>query len=160
MKRGRKSAEKALFGSVAMLQKKCPNCKCVSFIIDGKFSCCDELCEEPETITLKRISAAESRRSVLSKKVKDAILEQQNNCCIYCNRPLWGYEYNRETNKRRKVKTHFDHLVPWSFSGNNDEINIVAACERCNLIKSDMYFATLDQAKLYIIRKRENDKWK
>lgn len=59
------------------------------------------------------------------------ILALQNNRCIYCNR--------RFTNEIRYTA---DHLLPVADGGTNWALNIVMACSRCNLRRSDIPFRT------------------
>lgn len=48
--------------------------------------------------------------------------------CFYCGIPLCGPHH---------AKSHVDHLVPVSRGGTDDPVNLVKACERCNLAKGD-----------------------
>ncbi|MFD0824421.1 HNH endonuclease domain-containing protein [Neobacillus sp. M.A.Huq-85] len=39
--------------------------------------------------------------------------------------------------KKEKRNTHVDHFIPWSFIQNDNLWNLVIACQKCNLQKSD-----------------------
>lgn len=62
-----------------------------------------------------------------------AILERDDYTCQYCfHRP----KYLRTWNYRRWRGTlHVDHVYPVSRGGSNSPMNLVTACEACNLAK-------------------------
>jgi hypothetical protein len=43
-----------------------------------------------------------------------------------------------------------DHVMPWAYRPNNSPSNLVAACMRCNLIASDLVFASFEARRAYI----------
>jgi hypothetical protein len=43
-----------------------------------------------------------------------------------------------------------DHVMPWAYRPNNSPSNLVAACMRCNLIASDLVFASFEAERAYI----------
>lgn len=45
-----------------------------------------------------------------------------------------------------------DHVMPWAYRPNNSPSNLVAACMRCNLIASDLVFASFEAKRAYIAR--------
>jgi hypothetical protein len=47
-------------------------------------------------------------------------------CCFYCSRPFAEME-----------RCHIDHVLPWSFLLEDPLWDLVMACSRCNLAKSD-----------------------
>jgi hypothetical protein len=47
--------------------------------------------------------------------------------CFYCERTISG-----------TVNAHVDHVIPWSFMLSDPLWDLVVACERCNLAKSDV----------------------
>ena len=53
------------------------------------------------------------------------IMARWHNRCVYCDRPA----------------EHLDHVQPLSRGGEDIESNIVPACARCNLSKSDKTLA-------------------
>lgn len=61
----------------------------------------------------------------VSKDELFAILETQNNKCVYCNTDL--------------VEFHFDHIMPISLGGENSIDNIQALCPTCNCRKGKMH---------------------
>jgi hypothetical protein len=83
-------------------------------------------------------------RKPLGRLHKRKLLEQQNHQCYYCGADLNEFG----------IKTHFDHVVSFNYSGNNHPSNFVAACEMCNLLKSDLFFDSLEEAKEYVVNER------
>ena len=66
-----------------------------------------------------------SDRKAISKRVRFQVLSRCEFRCVYCG-GLAG-----------DVVLVIDHLIPVSKGGDNDESNLVAACEDCNQGKSD-----------------------
>lgn len=138
-----KIIQKALYGNVALHRGFCHKCKQMALIIDNRFQCCLLEAGPPERERKKRISETpDGYHKQLPPKIKRKILDDQDYCCIYCGVNLHG-----------KI-IHYDHFVPWAYSQNNAETNMLASCNRCNLVKSDMYFQTIEEARIYILGKR------
>lgn len=69
-------------------------------------------------------AAAEPVRYVSRRR--RAIFERSQGQCHYCSAPL-----------TLDGKWHVEHQLPRALGGGNDPLNLVAACVRCNLAKSD-----------------------
>ena len=96
------------------------------------------------------------KRKRIFKSIKDIILKEQNYKCIFCGCDLGGYVLKR--GNLIKLKTHFDHFIPWVYSRDNLYKNLNASCNICNQIKSDMCFDDLKQAAKYILNVRHKRK--
>jgi hypothetical protein len=84
-------------------------------------------------------------------------LERQGNVCLYCQIPI-GTEILRQHRGRSKVlrlRRNFDHFVPHSYVARNPGSNFVIACYVCNTVKRGNMFATVEEARAYVIPKRE-----
>ena len=57
-------------------------------------------------------------------KYKKVLLEMESHC-FYCGTSL------------KNTQVHIDHFIPWSYIYEDEIWNLVQACSRCNLIKSD-----------------------
>jgi 5-methylcytosine-specific restriction endonuclease McrA len=138
-------AVKVSFGSNTMLRMKCPRCKKTALVIDAVIQCdCDyKIRKVPSEITFKRETHAEVKRKKLSVYMKKEILQVQDYKCAYC-----------DCNIQLDENTHFDHFIPWVFSGNSRPYNMVASCALCNNIKYSHHFDTMEEARLYISQKR------
>lgn len=79
----------------------------------------------------------------LTRSKKDAILERDAYTCIYCG----------------EEATVVDHIIPWDWMHNDDPINLVAACQDCNLMASDKVFDCLADKAAYIRARRNLPKW-
>jgi len=157
VKEGLKMASKVVktfYGSTAIYRAQCPSCKSMSFVIDGLMSCCDVEAPKATSFRKKRVSTSESRRHQLPKELKRKILIAQDNKCIYCGHVFGERYWHPGKSRFVKLRVHYDHLVPWSYSGNNSGNNIAAACNLCNMAKSDLMFNSLDEARVYILNKR------
>lgn len=47
-----------------------------------------------------------------------------------------------------------DHFVPHSRQGSTSEPNLVASCQVCNSLKSDLVFESLEAARRYLLVER------
>jgi hypothetical protein len=75
---------------------------------------------------------SEIRHLTPAQKLK--ILERDAFICVYCNEPA----------------ECVDHIVPYSYFQNDDEDNLIAACNRCNAIAGDKVFSSLAEKSTYI----------
>jgi len=151
-----KIIQKSLYGSVAILKGYCKNCKETSFIINGEYQCCLEpVVKNIEKEITKRECIGENDRSIIPKKIKDEILEQQNFKCIYCEHNLLKPRWDAKRSKYFKHRIHFDHFVSWSYSRDNHKTNLYASCPLCNHLKSNKYFYDLISAREYLNEKRK-----
>lgn len=80
------------------------------------------------------------RRRKPGKWIQVKVLAEQGNLCAYCDKYLL------------KSDTEWDHFIPYSYSGDNPDDNWVAACRRCNRLKSSMIFGSVDDVRIYIVR--------
>lgn len=69
---------------------------------------------------------------------KDFILRRDGYRCGYCG----------------EVANTVDHLIPQSYRKNDRPENLMAACRVCNNLGSNFIFATFEEKREYILRKR------
>jgi len=143
---------KSYYGNICMDRMYCEECGTYCLIIDGIKQCCDEPVKVTKSKKIKIMSPPEKKRRCLSKKDRVAILEKQGNKCFYCGREFGSYYYR--DGKKKVLKLHYDHIMPYVGTYNNNAKNIVAACHICNLIKSSHVFKTIEQAKDHINDRR------
>lgn len=147
---------KAIYGSVMLLKDYCNNCKCSAFIIDGCFTCCGEIVRKEYDSEKKiRECEGEDKRSIIPKKLKNKILEQQEGRCIYCEKQFDEYVWDQKRSKYTKLRVCYDHFAAWTSSRDNHEENLYASCQICNGIKSDKFFYNLISAKEFINERRK-----
>ena len=133
-----------------MARCKCPSCGGLSLVLDGKSACCDVSVQMPVKYRVKRESGAVGKKSRVSPKVRGEVLERQDGCCLYCgdrlDEPRWDSE------KAAYVMPGYvvDHFNPWCWDKDDRPDNLVASCRRCNSLKSDMVFRTVEDARRYI----------
>lgn len=143
----------AVYGITQIPRAYCKKCKGIALIVDGKFACCDRKFLEQADIKQYKIicETGESRKKPSAEECK-RILELQNNKCLYCDKPF-GTPYYKD-NRVRMTKLHFDHLVPYSYTKSN-KLTFVAACNICNLIKSNRVFNTVEEVYHYVQYRRK-----
>lgn len=78
------------------------------------------------------------------ENIRLRVLERDNFTCVYCGNP--GIQV--------------DHILPWIWSGNDSEENLVASCQDCNAIASDKIFPSFQDKKEYILVVRSSVRWK
>lgn len=82
-------------------------------------------------------------RGKCPERVKRRLIIEQTGRCIYCNCSLVD------------AAIEYDHFLPFSYSGSNNENNWVASCRKCNRLKSSRVFrseADISQFCLEMIR--------
>src|SRR5258707_4679937 len=76
------------------------------------------------------------------------ILERDQFCCKYCGldgRASFG----------NALVMSVDFVVPRARSGKKDPANLVACCRPCNMIKGTRGYKSFDDAKKYVLARRE-----
>lgn len=137
---------KAFYGRQALLKRYCPDCHMYAIVIGNKLACCDKVVgdwDQEFTVRKKREAETDGRRHPISQKEKEQILRHQLHQCVYC-----GFTFGRG------VRIEYDHFLPFSYSGDNNKLNMVASCRECNQIKSDKLFQTIEEARVYIVGRR------
>ena len=82
-----------------------------------------------------------NQRKPVSKVIWLKVLRESSFMCIYCGGDA----------------TEVDHIIPYSYSQNNDEKNLVPACSTCNGLASNKIFDSLIE-KIGFVQKRRKDK--
>jgi len=77
------------------------------------------------------------------------ILERDKYRCQYCG--LDGL-----TNFENSLVMSVDFVVPRAGKGKKDAHNLVTACRPCNLIKGRRAFASFEEAKAYVLERRQD----
>ena len=101
-------------------------------------------------------AATHERRSP-PRHVIDAILGAQGNICLYCQIPI-GTQILRTYRQRERLvrlMRNWDHFVPYAYVARNPDLNWTIACHVCNRIKFSNVFTTTDEARTYVLPKRE-----
>jgi len=76
------------------------------------------------------------------------ILERDKYRCQYCG--LDGL-----ANFENSLIMSVDFVVPRARKGKKDASNLVTACRPCNLLKGRRVFTTFEEAKAYVLKRRE-----
>lgn len=118
-----------------------------AIVVNDEFGCCGRSAKDWDQgfkIRKKRESETAGRRVSISPKDKANILRHQLRQCIYC-----GHVFGK------RARVEYDHFIPFAFSGDNNKLNIIAACRECNRIKSASLFSSIEEARVYILNERE-----
>jgi 5-methylcytosine-specific restriction endonuclease McrA len=76
------------------------------------------------------------------------ILERDQFCCRYCG-------LDGKASFENALVMSVDFVVPRARKGKKDQINLVACCRPCNTIKGTKVYASFDDAKKFVLAKRE-----
>jgi hypothetical protein len=142
-----------LYGGTAMPKAWCPECDVMAFVLDGALACCGKPSSDvPERLKVEVPGVGVRRRP--SRGYRRQQLERQGNRCLYCDGEFGACVFHR--GNRVRLRTEWDHFVPFSYAQANPDENFVAACHICNGIKSDLIFQTVDEARVHILQCRED----
>ena len=147
----------AVYGNVKILRGFCGRCERMALIRDDEFLCCGDLVlidDSPKRE--KRMSDAVRRRKPLKLSVRKACLIEQDYRCLYCEQSFGGIVWLR--GKQITLRVNWDHQVPFSFGHDNREENFAAACQVCNAWKSSLIFQSVDEVKIYVHQKWEQNR--
>ncbi len=76
------------------------------------------------------------------------ILERDGYCCQYCG-------LDGRTSFENALVMSVDFVLPRAHKGKKDPANLVACCRPCNLIKGTRVYASFNEAKKYVLARRE-----
>jgi len=76
------------------------------------------------------------------------ILERDQYRCQYCG-------LDGRASFENALVMSVDFVVPRAHKGKKDASNLVACCRPCNMIKGTRVYANLDDAKAYVLARRE-----
>ena len=138
----------ALYGNFVIPRQYCPSCRGWALVIQGQLACCSDAADLGSR-RMKRMSEAADVRRQPTEEEKRHILEVQENRCLYCQR-LFGSAVIRK-DKLVWLKVTWDHLVPFAYGQNNNGYNFAASCQICNGLKGSLMFATIDEARTYVV---------
>ena len=144
--------EKLMCGGVILYRLQCPECEECNLSSNHKFSCnCGNIYSEgfinkyTTVCTKKRGNIIKHRKYLLSK---------QNNKCYWCNREINLELLKKISGKSKykltKLKSHIDHIIPYSFCKNDNISNLCLSCSICNLWKHNKMFDNEIDCKLYL----------
>ena len=146
------TVEKVFFGTTVLYRAYCSKCDNYSIIINGAFVCCGKNVPKPTKIIYKRESNIVSNRIKLARKASDKILEHQKYKCAWCGFDFFSVIENQYGEDFYLVPC-FDHIVPFSYAGDLSN-NWVASCQICNMLKSNNYFDSYNEAYQIINERR------
>src|SRR6202007_2997046 len=93
-------------------------------------------------MTLSRVDMPVSQAEGLK------ILERDQFCCRYCG-------LDGRTSFENALVMSVDFVVPRARKGKKDPANLVASCRPCNMIKGTRVYKDFEDAKKYVLARRE-----
>lgn len=75
------------------------------------------------------------------------ILERDGFRCQYCG-------LDGKTNFENSLVMSVDFIMPRARKGKKHASNLVAACRPCNMLKGNRVFASFEEAKAYVLKRR------
>jgi hypothetical protein len=88
-------------------------------------------------------STASQKRSRYNFK---KVLQRDCYICRYC-----AYDPRKSIDF---IPLHVDHVIPWVYGGGNTLNNLVTSCHLCNVIANSRIFATFEDKRKYILKRR------
>jgi 5-methylcytosine-specific restriction endonuclease McrA len=67
-------------------------------------------------------------------------MRRDGNLCVYCG---------------SSEDLTLDHIIPWVQGGEHHLMNLVTACNLCNIVAGDRLFRTFSDRKSYVLARRE-----
>ena len=144
----------SLYGNTKLLRGFCKRCRRWAIVLDGLKQCCDK----PVDVFVqkkRRMTPAELCRRLPPFRHRKRLLEVYDNRCAYCEQQLGAWVQYHE--RLLKLRLHWDHNTPWSYSQDNHYENFLPSCHVCNLWKSDRIFQTLDEVRVYVSQKWQEE---
>ena len=152
-RREKKGQYWAVFGNIAIPRQYCGECKSMALVVDSALQCCNQ----PVVVVgekWKRESLRVAGRRLPSARKRREQIEAQGDRCLYCDRRFDTWVTRKAQVIRLRVC--WDHVLPFAYGRDNRDINFVAACQVCNGFKSDLMFADLDAARIYVAGRWES----
>jgi 5-methylcytosine-specific restriction endonuclease McrA len=94
-------------------------------------------------MTLSRVDMPVSQAEGLK------ILERDQFCCRYCG-------LDGRASFENALVMSVDFVVPRARKGKKDPANLVACCRPCNMIKGTRVYKSFEDAKKYVLARRED----
>ena len=145
--------EKIICGNITLFRLECPECGEFNLSGNNKFNCLCGCRYERFNIDSTRIICGKKRENLL--KYKKPLREKQNNKCFWCGNEIGSTILKQKKGEYipRELKTHIDHIIPYSYCKNNNFENLCLSCSICNLWKHSKVFIDPDDCKLYLRHK-------
>ena len=140
-----------MYGSVMLERSYCPHCQGMTIVKNDTYVCCGKPIKDIGNIYYSR-SAETGPRHKPTRRERFEILKAQDYCCFYCHQEFHSVHTHHA--KPLKLKIHWDHRIPYAYSGDNQASNFVAACQVCNGIKSAHIFTTAEEAQSFLAKRR------
>lgn len=139
-----------IYGNTKILAFKCPRAIRDRMAHATEVKCCGNIyrIREGAKLPCYRVTTGGARRKGPTAAVMRAILLEQDDACLYCERRFGTFVTYRD--KIKELRPRWDHFRPYCYDQDSSKENFVAACQLCNGIKSSKHFDTVDKARAWI----------
>jgi len=149
--------ERIVCGDVILFREQCPDCKEYNLSGKASFSCdCGKRYTEDSVKRTRFLSLRAKRKNL--RKYANVLAIIQKNSCYWCYREFGSLILKKTKNKEYVQKTltiHVDHIIPYSYTKNNNVTNLCASCSICNFWKYNKHFLNENEISRYLIKKWE-----
>ena len=154
----------SVYGSVKLNQGICRKCKSRFFILDKKQNryYCEDCLAEMNEDELKLVEKSKGTKVVfhicrkvsryIPKKTRLMVYERDDYKCVYCGKDL----YDDFICKTSGITV--DHFFPFIKGGMQEIDNLNTCCAKCNSVKRDKLFETIEDFKQYLKERNEDKK--
>lgn len=138
----------ATYGAVILERQRCPQCRSMCLVVDGRLQCgCEKKAEKENNKYIEQMSPCHGIRRRPPRAEQLKLLELQDNKCLYCGKKF-GTRYVHPDYGPSCLTIHWDHRIPFVYTQSN--YGFVAACNVCNSIKSYLMFDTIEEVKNWV----------
>lgn len=148
-------ATRSWYGNVQIPRIYCSRCRTWAMVVRGVRQCCDYE-TEVEYVKVRRMVNPEAVRRRPPLKARKLLLEQYRHACAYCER-IFG-DWTLYHGEWKKILLAWDHQIPFVHNQNNQTSNFLPSCRVCNGWKSDKIFQTLEEVKVYVALRWQEDR--
>ena len=144
---------KIKIGKVTLAKWDCPICGEENLTGNDSIVCQNRRCNARFAPDFKRtrVISRAARRRPTSRFAANRLAEKQGGRCFWCENEFG--EYVMKQGVVRRLEVVVDHVLPWAYSFDSGQENLVAACQICNGWKSSLVFETEDDCRGFLKRK-------
>ena len=102
-------------------------------------------------MAIKKLTHAFRRTQPLSREEGMKILMRDHLRCQYCG-------LDGAASLENGLMMTVDFIIPRALKGKKDPSNLVAACRPCNLLKGRQRFRSFEDAKQYVLKRRDEQR--
>ena len=148
------------FGNTIMLRADCPVCR-KRCLLDAESKCegCGSFIVGERLIVERESECFRPNRKRPTRLRQAEILRDQDHRCYWCGRMFGWRAHHAASGDSRILRPHWDHFIPFAFTGSCDDLEFVASCWLCNAYKGDHFFDDEHQCRAHVRKKIARSGW-